>query len=66
MEQNNKRELDVNAILREMRDTKDQVALEIIHDSQAPLILQDDDNYSLEELIEELEEVEGIIFNINI
>jgi len=59
-----KRIIDVDAILKEMSETKDQVALEIIHDSQAPLILREDDQYSLEELIEELEEEHDIVFNI--
>lgn len=61
---NNKKGLDVDAILREMSDTKEQVALEILRDDEAPLILQEDDSYSLEELIEELEEEHDIVFNI--
>ncbi len=54
----------MDAILREMRNTKEDVAIEIVNEGQQPLIMQEDSEYSLEELIEELEEQDNIIFNI--
>lgn len=62
--QNSKKGIDVDAILKEMAGTRNQVALEIIGERIPPLILKEDDNVSLEELIAELEETEDIIFNI--
>lgn len=58
------KQVDVDAILKEMASTKKQVALEVLQDQEVPLILNEEGTVFLEELIEELEETEGIIFNI--
>ena len=60
----NKQIIDVDAILKEMRKTKEGVAMEILIDGEQPLIMNETSEYSLEELIDELEEQENITFNI--
>lgn len=59
--------IDVDAILKEMRETRLSVARELAADREVPLILDETSevsDYSIEELIEELELEEDIIFNI--
>lgn len=61
-----KRVIDVDAILKEMDNTKAVVVSEILEGGEQPLIQQEDSEYSLEELVAELEEEHNMPFNINI
>ncbi len=57
--------LDVEAILREMRASKDEVILEMLLEGEDPLINEENDNrVMVEDLVEELEEKHDISFNI--
>lgn len=56
--------IDVDAILKEMSNTKKGVIEEIEQEGYNPLIMNEDDQYSLEELVAELEEFTGMDFNI--
>lgn len=70
MNQQENKGVDVDAILNEMKQTRTGVAREVLQSDELPLFLDEGVemseviSQSLEELIEELEETEGIVFNI--